>query len=367
MTKHRAANGVFTITGALATTRSSHTATVLADGKVLVVGGTDKNHLGLDRAELYDRKTGTWNPTGSLRVARVAHTATLLASGKVLVSGGRFGPDSINTAELYDPATGEWSTTGSLKVARSSHTATLLPGGLVLVAGGVGTQDFPDRVNTAELYDPAIGKWRATGSLTLDNGRESHTATLLEDGTVLIVGGITFGPFMAEGAELYDPKRGRWKATGAPGQVRAGHTTTLLRNGKVLVVGGVSSNGPSAELDSAEIYDPVTRIFAATGTLNTACNRHTATLLRDGRVLLIGGFKDVTRGGIRRGSTLTRAELYDPRQAIWSVTADLNEARGEHAAALLAQGTVLVAGGSKSRRNQFVALKRAELFRSETK
>src|SRR5712691_582500 len=223
MKKRATANPVWTITGDLAISRSSHTATVLANGKVLVAGGTDTAKI-LDSAELYDEATGTWSPTGSLRGARVSHAATLLPTGKVLVSGGRVGIASIKTAELYDPATGKWKATASMAKARASHTATLLPSGLVLVAGGIDDSDFPDRTPSAELYDPVTGKWRATGSLTLDNGRASHTATLLADGTVLIVGGNTFGPLMADGAELYDPIKGLWSATGAPGTVRVGHT-----------------------------------------------------------------------------------------------------------------------------------------------
>ena len=147
MTKHRAANGVFTITGALATSRSSHTARSWLMGRFAVVGGSDRIHLGLDSAELYDRKTGVESDRQSPCSARRSHSDAAPIR-KVLVSSGRFGPDSINTTELYDPATGEWSTTGSLKMARSSHTATLLPGGLVLAAGGVGTQDFPDSGHT---------------------------------------------------------------------------------------------------------------------------------------------------------------------------------------------------------------------------
>ena len=147
------------LTGSTAVARRSHTATLLGDGKVLVAGGADANTI-LASAELYDPVTGLWAPTGSLGEARIDHTATLLASGKVLVVGGlSTGRIAIKNAELYDPTTGQWSPTGSLKNARSSHTATRLSSELVLAAGGLGDQDFPDRIDSAELYDPAAGEW----------------------------------------------------------------------------------------------------------------------------------------------------------------------------------------------------------------
>src|SRR4051794_4664213 len=106
-------------TGALAHGRSLHAMTVLANGKILVTGGTDKDHATLDSATLYDPLTGSWTLTGKLRVARVGHTATLLSTGQVLVAGGRSDVVSIDTAELYDPSTGKWTSTGSLKDARN--------------------------------------------------------------------------------------------------------------------------------------------------------------------------------------------------------------------------------------------------------
>ena len=348
------------ITGSTAVARQSHTATLLEDGKVLIAGGADEHNV-LASAELYNPATGLWAPTGSLGVARIGHTATLLASGKVLVAGG-LSTDltelkATHTAELYDPATGQWSRTGELKNARSSHTATRLRSELVLASGGTGDQDFPDRIDSAELYDPAIGEWLSTGSLTLDRGRTSHTATLLDNGMVLAVGGITFGAILSSGAELYDPGpftfSGTWTPTGNPSALRFDHTAGLLRNGKVLVVGGVKSLGPTDELDSAELYDRASGKWAATGSLSTARHQHTATLLRNGQVLVAGGFK---------GSTLGSSESYDPALGKWSTTAALNTARGEHSATLLQDGRVLVVGGLQLDPPGPVTLDSAELY-----
>src|SRR5436309_11932652 len=113
-----------------------------------------------------------WEYTGSLKTARFHHTATLLPDGRVLVVGGEHGRDPLASAELYDPATGTWSATGSLNTARDSHTATLLPNGNVLVAGGEATSGD---LASAELYDPATGTWTATGSLTA--ARDFQTTT----------------------------------------------------------------------------------------------------------------------------------------------------------------------------------------------
>src|SRR5207248_1461961 len=138
----------------------------------------------LNSAELYDPATGTWANTGNLNSARDSHTATLLSNGKVLVVGG----DNLGSAELYDPATGTWTNTGNLNEARAYHTATLPSGGKVLVAGGFNfINGLPNITNSAELYDTATGTWRNTASL--DIPRRFHTATLLQNGKVLAAGG----------------------------------------------------------------------------------------------------------------------------------------------------------------------------------
>ena len=171
---------------------------------------------------------GSLQPTGSMVVGRSAATATLLASGKVLVVGGFPGPGGFDpptkTAELYDPSTGQWKLTGSMRDAREFHTTTLLPNGKVLVAGGIDSDPFTARsLSTAELYDPATGQWTATGSM--NSVRDGHTATLLPNGKVLVTGARS--PVgSASTAELYDPSTGLWSATGSMNNARASHTAT---------------------------------------------------------------------------------------------------------------------------------------------
>ena len=259
------ASGTWTATGNLNTARTYHTATLLANGKVLVAGGGFNGTTLLASADLYDPASGTWTATGSLNTARTGHTATLLPDGKVLVAGGSNG-EGIASAELYDPASGTWSATGSLGTARELHTATLLPDGKVLVAGGLGTSG---NLASAELYDPASGIWTATGSL--NNPRFSHTATLLPNGNVLVAN---------SSAELYDPAIGTWTATGSLNTARSNYTATLLSNGNVLAAGGEGLG----RLASVELYlGPAT---TPSQSLNISTRME---VLTDDQVL-IGGF-----------------------------------------------------------------------------
>src|SRR5919109_1157072 len=197
-------SGVWTTAGNIIDGREQHTATLLADGQVLVAGSCSLA-CAIANAELYDPATRTWVATGSMINARNSHTATRLSNGRVLVAGG--GGPLTASAEIYDPASGTWAATGSLTVARLGHTATLLNDGRVLVAGGNGGSG---RISSAEIYDPASGTWAATGSLTV--ARLGHTATLLNDGRVLVAGGfvgVNTGT-ITNRAEIYDPVSGTW-------------------------------------------------------------------------------------------------------------------------------------------------------------
>ena len=284
----------FVATGSMITARKHHTATLLANGKVLVAGGYDDVTGHVSSAELYDLATGQWGATASLSNARDGHTATLLANGKVLVAGGSDEYNGgLSSAELYDPATGQWSATGPLSAAREKHTATLLANGKVLVAGGKAENDT--ELSSAELYDPATGQWSATASLAY--ARSYHTASLLANGQVLVAGGQGDD---SSSAELYDPATGRWSTTGWMANARQEHTATLLANGKVLVAGGEDD----LSLSSPELYEPATGFWSKTGDLDTTRGSHTATLLANGKVLIAGGESD------NEADTVDSAELY---------------------------------------------------------
>jgi hypothetical protein len=193
------------------TARSHYTTTPLADGRVLMVGGLDENehmHEGehaLDSAEVFDPTTGKFTQTGRMTTVRAYHTATLLADGRVLITGGRTGKPGccgypLDSAELYDPRTGVFTPTGSMLDSKADQTATLLADGRVLVAGGLWIGD------EAETYDPKTGKFTRTGPMNTD--RRGHNATLLADGRVLVVGGWNSEATSndtAKSAELFQP------------------------------------------------------------------------------------------------------------------------------------------------------------------
>ena len=326
----------FRATGSMAGPRVAHTATLLNNGKVLVAGGMDAKGTPLATAEIYDPSNGTFALTGSMMAARHHFAATLLPNGKVLVTGGLdTSGNPLATAELYDPTAGTFSaTTGNMVYVHASHTATLLNTGKVLVVGWGNV--------IAELFDPSAGTFTATGSMV--EGRVSHTATLLSSGKVLLTGGIQGAPpattVLAE-AELYDPATGSFSQTlGSLATARQWHTASLLSNGEVLVTGGMVDNSGTATA-TAELYDPMTEMFTATtGSLTTARALQTATVLKNGTVLVVGGEN--------ANSPLATAELYDPTAGTFSTTGGMANTRESHIATQLNDGTVLVTGGSGS-------------------
>lgn len=337
-------------TGSMLTGRQIHTATRLADGRVLVAGGYTLVDLAVASAELYDPATNAFSSTGSLGAARGLHTATLLADCRVLIAGG--GPATwatrlgafLASAELYDPTTGSFSPTGTMTAAREGQTATLLNDGRVLIAGG---NDIVEHaVASAELYDPTTGTFTPTGSMATARG--FHTATLLSDGRVLITGGdpaafVAPGPYFAS-AEIYDPTTGKFSATGSMTVGRDLHAATLLADGRVLITGGVTAAGPAPSLASAELYDPETGTFSLTGPMTVARVYQSSTLLADGRVLIAGGCPR-GRNYADNPQFLASAELYDPTTGTFTATGPMSERRTSQMATSLADGRVLMTGG----------------------
>jgi uncharacterized delta-60 repeat protein len=327
-------------TGSLQLPRAGHTATRLLDGRVLVVGG-----LGVQAArtaELYDPATGQWTRTADPNRARVNHTATLLANGKVLVAGSSVfssGNAVAASAELFDPASGTWTMTGNPKSPLAGHTATLLPNGKVLVAGGAYSPWLESAIalvkaSPTQLYDPATGTWALTGNLP--QGRIGHQATLLANGRVLVAGGTTVSllPILQHRSDVYDPATGVWKRSGDMGVARAAHTATLLADGRVLAAGGT---GASGSLGSAERFDPATGTWTAAAAMPPRA-LHAAARLGSGKVLLAAGLGSF--GPVRT------AVLFDPAPGTWSDAGNLANARILHTLTVLADGGVLVVGGT---------------------
>jgi WD40 repeat protein len=288
------------------------TATLLRNGKVLLAGGLSANNFqaATNSAELFDPATGLFQPTGSMTAARSGHSATLLSDGRVLIAGGL-----DQTAEIYDPVTGMFIPTGKMSTARSVHTATLLSSGKVLIAGGV-SQSGGVALGTAELYDPASGTFSPTGSLMIP--RSAHTATLLPNDQVLIVGGVP-GPTddnlsvqIDPRTEIYNPVAGQFLSAGNLTVPRIRQAATLLTNGTVLIVGGWTTdpNGSYHTTASAEIYDPANSTFGATISLRQSRGLHSATRLGDGSVLVTGGTHAEPPAGPGSVLVLNTAEIY---------------------------------------------------------
>jgi Tol biopolymer transport system component len=297
-------------------------------------------------------------------------TATLLADGRVLVIH-----PCNRVPELYDPATGAFSPTGSLVTARSNVSATRLRDGRVLVAGGAacGTELTDAAWATAELYDPATGRFSPTGSMGTPRFR--HGATLLADGRVLITGGTTGSPPAAslpvvlasyhrvvlaatgadvvDSAELYDPATGRFSPTGSMRTPRDRHTATLLHDGRVLVVGGAGESYSGTPV--AELYDPATGGFASTGSMLTERWGLAATLLHDGRVLITGGTSS-------DGKTFGTLEAYDPTTGKFRLVGSMPDGTGAGSATLLADGRVLLLGGMQNDGSRWNVLTSAVIY-----
>ena len=307
--------------------RWGHTATLLEDGRVLIVGGQESPSRRLDSAEIYDPAADTWTSAGSMSVARgLGHRATRLSDGRVLVTG-----DSDEAiAEIYDPSSGQWSQAGVMTEARNFATSTLMGDGRVLVTGGVdATKAGQEPLSTVEVFDPETGEWTETASLK--NEEFSHGAVPLQDGNVLVAG--------RELTQVYDFATNTWEDAGVPKRERSsGYPVTLLQDGRVLVTGGSFQprRGIAAEapIRNVEIYDPSASEWTRVADMNDARANHTAVLLQTADVLLVAGGE---------------LQIYDPGADMWESAGNLTYPRDAYyTATVLPDGRVLIVGGRET-------------------
>lgn len=356
--------------------RTFHTATALADGRVLVAGGF-KGSVFDASAELYDPSTASSSFLPPMAEARGNHTATLLRDGRVLVSGGTGPGGALASTELYDPAQGKFVAGPTMDAARSSHVSVLLADGRVLLLGDGSGQIFDPQSDSlsavanvpailgpiatllddgrvlvvagqggvgavAFLYDPAAGSFTPTGApTTFDPGAGASILTRLRDGRVLILGGCPCGSiggptFSSSTAEVWSASANGFTQVGDTTTQRLGPTATLLPSGKVLIAGETDWID-TFEGKTAEIFDPTTDTFAAIPDQMNALRRgHTATLLPNGDVLILGGNQASAELFVGEGAAGT---------ALFGASPDLLGAREDHTATGLEDGRVLLAGG----------------------
>lgn len=350
-----ASQGSFSATANMNSPRGDYPfAAPLPDGRVLLAGGTTGNTsqfaTATASAEIFDPVAGTWTPTDSMDVARVSPSgAVVFVDGRILIAGG--GSNVLtNTAEIYDPTTHSFTMTGSMSVPRNG-TATRLGNGTVLVTGGQG-------LSTAEVYDPVATTFTPTNG-PMSQARFEHSATLLQDGRVLIAGGHPNCALpTTDTVEIYDPASKLFTPTGSMVIARAGHTETLLPDGRVLFTGGSPTNAcaPTGQVDTAEIFDPVTGTSVMLpDRLCSPKSQHSALSLPDGRVLIAGGW--AVDG---QESATDCADLFDPETGGIVELPAMTAARGEFPMVALPDGRVLLAGGGTLPATQ--VLQSAEIF-----
>ena len=326
---------------AVAEGRWGHSATLLNDGRVLVVGGQLKPSIALTSAEIYDPSTGAWSSAGSMSVKRgEGHTATLLNDGTVLIAGD----DEYSSAEIYDPSNNSWSSAGTTNDARQWASADLLSDGRVLVAGGLDvTKTGKTEFFSSEIYDPSTGEWTASG--VMEMGHTSHSSVVIDDKIIV---------FGEKNAEIFDPSTGTWSSAGIPNVERTqGTTATLMKNGKVMISGGGYNQegwtGQYHVMATVQLYDPSNSTFTSTTIMTEPRQFHTAILQDDGSVMVVGS---------------KQIETYDTGTALWTPVANMMTEHGEaYTATQLKDGRILVVGGKiEIEKGKFAGITSVEIF-----
>ncbi|PDW03262.1 Kelch repeat-containing protein [Candidatus Viridilinea mediisalina] len=286
--------------GELGTGRARAAMVMLADERILIVGGLPASDnepaLGADnRVMLFDPANGTSTATTDIGYEAAGYGSVLLENGHVLVSGGSVSDDAGQTVAYnklmrYDPQSEQWAEMAPMAINRVSHRMTLLNDGRVLVTGGLywdSAANQYDNLASVTIYDPANDRWEDVPSM--QHARQLHSAVRLADGRVLIVGGFTDMEVGTNvNAEIYDPASNTWADAGLPiGDHSGGSSALLLPDGQVLVIGG----GYYFEANSRAVsrYDPATNAWSALSPLQLERSMHRASLLPDGQVLIIGG------------------------------------------------------------------------------
>jgi hypothetical protein len=295
----------------MTTARALHSTVRLNDGRVLVIGGADQLGTVLSSCEIYDPTTNSFTATGSMGTSRILHGASMLADGRVMVAGGTstLTPDvtaaitgTLQSAEIYNPATGTWSNTQNIGGRRLAPALTLLSNGQVMVSGGVAVTIFfgipigASSTTAVQRWNPTTSGW--TNGANMAQGRAGHqyNQVTLNDGRVLMTGGLNVPSLLAattaapiSGAEVYNPTTNSWQTVNMP-TVRALHSATVLADGRVAACGGAQGTLlVPISIANVDVFNPATNTWSSAPALTGARASHTANLVPDGTLVLMGG------------------------------------------------------------------------------
>jgi hypothetical protein len=336
--------GIFAQTHPMITPRSYQTATMLADGTVLIAGGRGGDPaLGTSTTEIYDPQISGFRAGPSMSTSRVQAVAVRLLDGRVLIAGGLEksplevspaqqkkvkGNAVLSSAEIYDPASGKFSDTGDMTLSRAGHSATLLDDGSVLIAGGFS--------KSVEVFETINNGFAPAGSL--NRIRFGNTSVKLRDGRVLIACGDVETGAKGSSAEIYDPKTQHSTLTDTMLAPMFFCTGLLLNNGDALVVGFPEDDKKEHE---AELFDPKTGKFSSAGDIHFGLTDPIPTLMNDGRVFI----SSAALPAYANASDALTAAIFDPASSKFTEVGAVNPARTGYTSTTLNDGSILIAGG----------------------